>query len=155
MKVCTKCGIAKSLSEYHKRPNVACGLMSHCKECNAKKSREYRKNNPEKIRSLDRSYLPQKWIAHLRRKYGMTLNDYEQMLRSQDGKCAICRTETPGGRTNKMHVDHDHITGEVRGLLCSPCNQMLGYAKDNINILKKAAKYLSMPKRQKRSSKVT
>jgi hypothetical protein len=155
IKTCTKCGVSKSLSEFHKRKNVASGLMSHCKKCNAKKGRDYRKSNPEKMKAFDKLYAAQKWIAHLRRKYRITIKEYEDMLSLQSGKCAICGTDKSGGRTDKMHVDHNHSSKEVRGLLCSSCNQMLGYAKDNVRILKSAVVYLSMPKRQKRSLKAT
>jgi hypothetical protein len=71
-------------------------------------------------------------------KYGLTLEDYNKMLREQDGVCAICSR-----RQNPLHVDHNKRTGEVRGLLCMPCNTGLGFFGDNIGIMREAIKYLA------------
>jgi len=76
--------------------------------------------------------------------YGISLKDYEDMLGSQDGKCAICSsTETKRKKAEYFIVDHDHSTGKVRGLLCDKCNKLLGAARDNINTLENAIAYLS------------
>jgi hypothetical protein len=83
--------------------------------------------------------------GHLRSKFGITLAEYGQMLVAQNGKCAICNGDemaTRGGKPKALAVDHDHSTGKVRALLCSECNQMLGKAKDNRDILLAAVKYL-------------
>jgi len=72
----------------------------------------------------------------LRRKYGLTSEQYEQMLAKQDGRCRICRTEA-NGRT--WHVDHNHETGIVRGILCDNCNRGLGHFKDDADLLRRAA----------------
>src|ERR1039458_645999 len=79
---------------------------------------------------------------HLLRKYGLTLDAGEFTFGSQGRRCAICGTEEPGGRFNKWQIDHDHVTGKFRGVVCYRCNQLLGYALDNIEILLNAAKYL-------------
>lgn len=72
---------------------------------------------------------------------GVDQETFDKMLTVQGGRCAICGTKTPGGRGN-FHVDHDHKTGKVRGLLCVCCNVCLGYAKDNPVLLRSAADYL-------------
>lgn len=77
---------------------------------------------------------------HLKRKYGLDKDVYDAMFVAQDSCCAICKTTVPG--TKNWHTDHDHTTGKVRGILCSNCNPMLGYAKDNIKTLKMAIEYL-------------
>jgi uncharacterized C2H2 Zn-finger protein len=77
------------------------------------------------------------------------------MLRVQCGRCAVCRTDQPGGGKPVFQVDHNHKTGEIRGLLCSRCNQLLGYAQDSTRILRAAQRYLSVSQRRKRSSKPT
>ena len=79
---------------------------------------------------------------HLKRRYGITSEDYDRMLKEQGGCCKICGSDEPMHRTKYFTVDHCHETGKVRGLLCHPCNVMLGQAQDNINTLEKAIDYL-------------
>jgi hypothetical protein len=69
--------------------------------------------------------------------------DYESLYRFQGGYCPICRRAT--GKTKRLAVDHDHRTNEVRGLLCSTCNQILGHARDDINFFVRAMTYLDNP----------
>lgn len=73
-------------------------------------------------------------------KYGMTIEDYDRMFAEQNGGCAICGG-TPT-RTEHLHVDHDHETGRIRGLLCDSCNLGLGKFRDDPDVLAKAAAYL-------------
>jgi hypothetical protein len=143
MKTCSRCKQSKRKSEFHLRSTARDGHMSHCKSCNALKARRWRKKNPERRRELDKRYDLKRWSAFLKRKYGMTIDQYNAMLLGQRGLCAICGDARPGGRTNRMHVDHCHSTKIVRGLLCSRCNQMLGYAKDDPSRLIRAAFYLN------------
>jgi len=83
----------------------------------------------------------------LRKTYGITENQYNKMLESQKGLCAICRKQevikNKDGSVRRLSVDHNHNTKEVRGLLCSNCNHLIGKAKDSIPLLKSAIKYLS------------
>lgn len=65
----------------------------------------------------------------LRHKYGLEPGDFEHMLDLQGYRCAVCQTDEPGGRHGRFVVDHDHETGEVRGLLCSHCNVSLGWVE--------------------------
>lgn len=79
---------------------------------------------------------------HLLTTYGLTLEQYEALLASQDGACAICR----GKRRYLLAVDHDHKTGAVRGLLCKLCNsRMLTAARDDPAVLRRGADYLEQP----------
>lgn len=80
---------------------------------------------------------------HLAKTYGLTAEQFEALQVAQGRKCAICGTDEPGGNGDCFRVDHDHATGEVRGLLCHACNLMLGYAKDNVAVLAAAIRYLS------------
>lgn len=77
----------------------------------------------------------------LRRTYGITLEQYNEMLREQNGRCKICGRKQPS-RGKCFPVDHDHKTGAVRGILCYQCNTGLGAFRDNVTILKSAIKYL-------------
>jgi hypothetical protein len=74
------------------------------------------------------------------RKYGMTLADYERMFEAQGGVCAICGEARPEERT--LHVDHDHATGVIRGLLCFRCNNALGDFREEYELFRRAAEYL-------------
>jgi hypothetical protein len=76
------------------------------------------------------------------RAYGILKLDYDNILANQNGVCAICGTDHPGGRGNTFHVDHDHDTGKVRALLCSKCNNGIGQFNDNPELLEAAAAYL-------------
>ena len=71
------------------------------------------------------------------------MDKYESMLLSQKGLCALCETSDPKGPTSKFVVDHCHITGKIRGLLCNHCNTGLGKLGDSIESLNKAIRYLS------------
>jgi hypothetical protein len=92
-------------------------------------AREWRKANPNAH-----------WASNLK-KYGLTIDEYYEMEQAQDYRCAICHTNEPGGR-GRWHVDHDHDTGKVRGLLCIHCNLGLGHFKDSPTFLDAAIRYL-------------
>jgi len=76
---------------------------------------------------------------YLRRLYGIGIEDKKAMIKDQAGKCPICQRKLSKLRTA---IDHNHETGEVRGVLCHNCNRMLGEAKENIETLKRAINYL-------------
>lgn len=85
--------------------------------------------------------------SKLKTQYGITLDDYERMLASQNGVCAICRKrevsiDPQGGKVKSLAVDHCHATGKVRGLLCNACNGGLARFRDNAMALRVAADYL-------------
>lgn len=96
--------------------------------------REWEKNNQERIA-----------CNHYRKRYGITLVEVKEMLLAQGSKCAICKKEIridgAKGR-DKAVVDHCHNSSKVRGLLCTPCNLMIGYSYDNEEILQSAIDYL-------------
>ena len=138
---CNFCLIEKPVESFLK-DNRRGTVGWRCKECRRDKAREWRKSRPayEKQRyELDKM---KKRERHLVRKYGKTLTDYNEMLASQNWCCAICKRNSPGGRSEKFNVDHCHRTGRVRGLLCMNCNRMLGHALDEPEILKAGAAYL-------------
>lgn len=107
-----------------------------CKECRLRKRREYNRKYPERIRDTD-----------LKAKYGMTIEDYNTMHARQDGRCAICGTSE-----EKLVVDHNHKTGQVRELLCHLCNAMIGCAREDIAILTSAVAYLQREQRPEREA---
>jgi hypothetical protein len=80
------------------------------------------------------------YAYNLRLKYGITIDDYNAMLTKQKGGCQICGCEPrPGSR---LQVDHDHVDGKVRGLLCNRCNTICGWAEDDAGLLEEAAGYV-------------
>ena len=81
-----------------------------------------------------------RWIL---KTYGLTLEQYEALYEAQGGVCYICRRAT--GKTRRLAVDHCHVTGWVRGLLCKPCNSLLAHVRDDEATLKRAAFYLEYP----------
>ena len=87
-------------------------------------------------------------------KYGLEYDDFLARITLQAGKCAICNIiPTKGhGIESKLHVDHDHVTGEVRGLLCQSCNQAMGFMKDSVQTLKSAIKYLEKHNNKKKET---
>lgn len=100
----------------------------------AARLKKFHENNPDYQKEYD-----------LRRGYGITLAEYNRILKLQDGVCAICfkpETAMLRGIVRCLAVDHDHSTNEVRGLLCTNCNNMLGRVKDNVTILQSAIQYL-------------
>lgn len=79
----------------------------------------------------------------LKREYGLTQELYERMLLGQGGGCAICHTTEPGTAKNYFSVDHCHVTGKIRGLLCNRCNRALGLFRDDAAVLAAAIDYLN------------
>jgi hypothetical protein len=139
-KTCTKCGIEKEITEYSTNFNKKWGqsyLRSNCKACDNARSRQYHADNKAK-----RAKQHKEWRN--KKVFGLDSGEYELMLTSQDGVCAICKNEC--SVKPSLAVDHDHITGKVRGLLCSNCNNGLGRFKDNVELLSNAIGYLNKSK---------
>lgn len=116
-------------------------------------ARKWRKKNPESVQKIRKrsyrnniEYMKNKTRRlHILQNYNLTLNDFDVLLNSQDNKCAICESKEPKGKGN-FHIDHDHQTGKVRGLLCHKCNTGIGLLNDDIALLNKALQYLEKHK---------
>lgn len=134
MKTCAKCLTPKPHSEFY-RANGGTSLFPECKECNRARARD----TMRRLREADPEYTRRRALARL---YGITLEKYDAMLAEQGGGCAICGATKPGGRGKYFHVDHDHGTDEVRGLLCHACNTGIGALADDVDRLMAAAAYL-------------
>lgn len=111
-KECCVCALYKPLSDFHNDKSKISGRQSRCKNCDRK--------------------------AGLALRYGLRIEEYDDLMTSQGRRCAIC-ANVP---IKPLAVDHCHITGNVRGLLCQSCNLLLGHAKDDPKILQHAAEYL-------------
>lgn len=140
---CPKCGLLKPRSEF------SGGTHAYCRSCHAQYMRERRSKKPEAVVRYRRT-------AALRR-HGLTREGFDALLADQGGRCAICRTDDPGG--HGWHVDHDHAccTGRknqcgecVRGLLCNRCNIGLGNLRDDPAVLRAAVAYIEQYKSRRR-----
>jgi len=117
---------------------------------NKEQIQEYRDGRKEEKKIYDKKYTTQNRSNFLYNKYGITSKEYDDMVREQDNKCAIC--EEPESRLDdngypmRLCVDHDHVTGEVRGLLCSKCNLGIGYLRsdEGTDILLNAVCYIEI-----------
>lgn len=134
MKVCTKCKQSKTHAEFHLDSSKLDGLYSSCKECHRK-----HKSNHKKI---DRKIDPSKYKARkLKERYGISLEDYNNLLEKQEHKCIICeKHESEFGVS--LAVDHCHKTGIVRGLLCFKCNTRVGHVETNPKEFSRIFQYL-------------
>lgn len=130
-KICTKCGEEKPISEFYKDKQKSSGLRPDCKLCNSLKTKDYAKNNRQEIN-----------LNNLKYKTGLTKEAYRNLLAEQNNCCAICKI-TIDEHNKNLCVDHSHETGLIRGLLCTRCNQGLGYFLDNTELLSQAINYLN------------
>lgn len=155
LKRCRNCQEVLPLGSFGVQTRAADGLQPWCKMCVNARNRVYEKaemvRDPKKYaerkKREKREWIerhPERYKAHVRknnlRKYGLTPETFDAMLQEQGGKCLICRKELVEGRD--LHVDHDHDTGAVRGLLCGLCNVGLGAFRDNPEFLRAAAAYI-------------
>jgi len=121
----------------------------------AERQKRWRENNPDKVRERHKKYAEKNkerckqyysnnkektFDRYLKNTYQITIEDYQLSLEKQSGLCAICKSKCVSGR--RLAVDHNHTTGEVRGLLCCKCNRGLGNFNDNLDLLEQAVLYL-------------
>ena len=139
VKTCSICKTEKLLSGFHKHKRRKGGVQDTCKICSAAHEKKWYAENRERIRAkkgtpeAKRKYRD--WAY--KRRYGISLADYERMVTEQQGCCALC------DRKKKLVVDHDHKTKRIRGLLCHTCNTNLGAWGDNLgSVIKKLTNYL-------------
>ena len=154
-KYCSGCNTTKEITQFHIDNSEKDGHRFQCKVCRNAKQREYAKNNKDviKIRNAAKAeqrkvyYQSDKGIessrrSHLKRKYDITLEEYNKLLKQQNNKCKICNSEETCQRNNFLSVDHEHSTGRIRGLLCNNCNRALGLFQDSMDVLHNAIMYL-------------
>lgn len=108
-----------------------------CKTCRTKATQEWAEANPT-------AWERHKRKSYLKRKYGITPEEADSLFASQDGRCAICGATEGDSRGFRMHIDHCHTTGVVRGVLCNLCNAGLGNFRDDPGLMRKAIAYLAI-----------
>lgn len=144
MKTCTKCKREIPTDAFYRdrrRPN---GRMSRCKQCKKAAYSRWYAMHPDINQKRYKENRDRERDRHLIKKYGIDGVGYASLLRRQGGVCKICGAKEPAHK--RLDVDHDHETGKVRGLLCATCNQLLGYAHDDLAVLAAAIKYLEETK---------
>jgi len=147
------------MDQYYAAMGGRDGLRGECKSCFAERAarryvaksaeikaqvKRWQKANPERRRAYQARYRAehreQNRNGHLRRTFGLTLESYAELLEAQGGGCAICGRQAREG--SSLHVDHDHASGEVRGLLCFSCNAAIGKMADDPDRLHRSADYV-------------
>lgn len=164
-KTCSTCKIIKPTSEYWKN-NTRDGFRSQCRDCCSIYQKIYHEKNKERKRSYSKAYHPEHYKKNkerlkkqtleyqrknpelrfkfrLKRIYKLTVPEYERILALQNGVCAICKEFKLHANKTRLSIDHCHITGKVRGLLCDNCNKGIGLLKDNKELVFSAYEYLS------------
>jgi cell fate (sporulation/competence/biofilm development) regulator YlbF (YheA/YmcA/DUF963 family) len=160
-KLCSRCDILHPITLFRKNKCNKDGYSRYCKNCDNEYNKlfnsidGYQQNQHEKreingkskaYRQTEKYKINQRRYT-LKRCFGITVYEYEEMYKSQNGKCNICGKEETSydkkqGVLRRLSVDHDHKTGKVRGLLCSNCNLAIGKMNEDISILKSAIEYL-------------
>ena len=135
MKQCRVCGKKKEETDFYKTGRKKSTnpeeRHSECKCCAKARVKARHHANPDIARN-----------GHLQRTYGISLAQFESMILQQDSKCAICECTEPGGKHNQWCVDHDHITGAIRQLLCKDCNIVLGLVQESPEHLERMISYI-------------
>src|SRR4030095_3606898 len=122
--LCSRRKKYKDKSEYIVHRESTRGYQYWCKRCVADNKVVWRRENKERNANTKRRYARKKL-------YGLSDNDYVILGLSQDWKCAVCGIDIDDLNGRDLDIDHDHLTGNIRGLLCGSCNKGLGYFKDN------------------------
>ena len=156
MKTCSKCGIEKDEALFGKNKNTTDKLSHWCKECNnyyycthREQQKAQRATRHEELRAYFKNYndthREERNNSRLKREYDLSPEDINKMILVQENKCLICKKEFTAKKGPA--VDHDHVSGKVRGLLHRTCNLALGIFKDDPEICRGAADYLESYKK--------
>lgn len=149
-KVCSNCKEEKSLDCFYLRNKQKPGkYVATCKPCTVKLNPSYRNKEENKVykATYHKYNRRRKWERDLKKLYGLSVDDYEQMFKNQNGCCAICglpesTADKRTGQVRMLAVDHCHKTNKIRALLCSKHNLLLGLLHDDLSILKLVEGYL-------------
>ncbi len=130
-KTCPKCKKTKNLNDFYKDSSNPYGYHCHCKDCKKPYTIKWWKKNPHKNRE------------YTLKKYGITEKQYLLMLKKQGDRCALCKRPASQFKRN-LDVDHNHITGHIRGILCNFCNhRIMKHFNDDKKLYRKIVRYLT------------
>jgi len=146
-KRCWSCKEVRAEANFSANKDFHDGLNRTCRDCGNARASEYHKKNRKRLngKQMERYYKdPERYADYdLKRRFGLTRGEYDAMLAAQNGVCAICAGTDPGPRTKRFHVDHNHATGQVRGLLCHHCNHGIGLFREDAVVIQRAIEYLA------------
>lgn len=146
-KVCTKCGEEKPLDEFYKKKTGQLGVTGECKKCVSVRGKKYRSKTgiKSKVAQYGKTWRGTNSARvkenSLKFHYGIDLKDYNKRFTEQRGCCAICGKHQ-SQQKRALAVDHNHVTKQVRELLCMKCNIAIGAVDENILVLEKMLAYL-------------
>lgn len=145
MKTCTKCLKELPESVFKLKKNSRNISSKRCNACRESPSVLWNQKNSDRMKAAAQKFKNsgKSRQGRLKAMYGMTHEEYLVLFEKQQYSCAICKCKEPGGRWKHFHVDHDHKTGIVRGLLCTNCNRAIGYMNDDVWRLEQSIRYLS------------
>ena len=147
-RLCVKCGVHKALCGFGL--TIYGTVRSECLDCSRARIRDYHHKHVARLNVAKREYLRTRprdaTRLNLKWKYGMTKDDFAELLAEQGGRCAICGTVS-NADGSRLVVDHSHHTGYIRGLLCRTCNWGIGCLRDNPSFMDAAKAYLQKPGR--------
>ena len=158
MKFCPRCKLVRPITDFRGSRSSKDGLAGYCRPCSKAyaawyhknvrvqkegdgldRLHEWAKNHKEKVNEKSRKGQFRRMLT----RYGLTEEGYDALLRDQEGKCGLCRQEARHEeRLTRLVFDHDHQTGQLRGLICGRCNRGLGLLGDDLVSLKRAVEYL-------------
>lgn len=142
LRTCQGCGKAFQPT---RRKQSWCSTDCYYRSENWKRSRELQAHKRKLANAADPEGRRAENFRQNLRRYGLTVEEYKERLAAQGGICTICgRPPNPGGvrAASRLHVDHDHVAGQNRDLICLNCNRGLGYFKDNPALMRAAAEYI-------------
>lgn len=164
-KRCARCRVVKPIDAFGRYRTTKDGYNHYCKSCSVELSLINYRRYHERAKLYARNYIKRPGCrekgrerqrrysqtergrvsmikGHLKACYGMSLEEFNDIMINQKGLCAICRQPQVHGKRRRLYVDHDHKTGAIRGLLCCNCNSGIGRFSDDPHLLNRAIKYL-------------
>ena len=145
-KRCSKCGETKQVSEFWRNIRIKDGYEGQCKACHkeychrpdvAERNRKYNRDRSKRLYTKEKGRN-----RNLKKNHNITLDEFHEKLKAQSGKCEICQKPFRSYSGRGIHVDHNHATGKIRGILCYNCNLMIGFAADSKSTLENAVSYI-------------
>ena len=129
-KTCTRCSTERNIKEFDKHKYGRRNTCKYCRQAVNRAAYQTKKNSPE-LKASNHA-------RQIKVQYGISIEQYNEMLKRQNGVCKICKSEN----NRRLCVDHCHKTGRIRGLLCDNCNKAMGILGDDPVRLRLCAKYL-------------